>query len=37
MRPIHFFVSEPQLEPIFGHVPHESPYGDYRPYVNEVA
>jgi hypothetical protein len=37
MRPIHFFVSDPQLEPIFGHVPHESPYGDYKPYVNEVV
>lgn len=31
-RPIHFFVSQPQTEPIFGHVPHESPYGDYAPF-----
>jgi hypothetical protein len=37
MRPIHFFVSDPQLEPVFGHVPHESPYGDYKPYVNEAV
>lgn len=21
-RPVHFFVSQPQMEPIFGHVPH---------------
>ena len=33
MRPIHFLVSQPVLEPIFGHVPHESPYGDYHAYV----
>jgi hypothetical protein len=32
MRPIHFVVSNPQLEPVFGHVPHESPWGGYRPY-----
>ena len=31
-RPIHFFVSQPQMEPIFGHVPHENPYGNYAPY-----
>lgn len=31
-RPIHFFVSQPQLEPVFGHVPHENPYGAYTPY-----
>ena len=32
MRPIHFVVSQPQLEPIFGHVPHESPFGGYEAY-----
>ena len=37
MRPIHFFVSQPKMEPIFGHVPHESPYGDYRPYKHDRA
>ena len=31
-RPIHFLVSQPQLEPITGHVPHETPFGDYYPY-----
>jgi hypothetical protein len=31
-RPIHFFVSQPQMEPVFGHVPHEDPYGNYNPY-----
>jgi len=33
MRPIHFLVSQPQLERVFGHTPHENPFGDYRPYV----
>lgn len=32
MRPLHFVVSHPQLERIFGHVPHETPFGGYRPY-----
>jgi hypothetical protein len=32
MRPIHFLVSNPRLEPIFGHVPHESPWGGYEWY-----
>jgi hypothetical protein len=37
-RPIHFLVSQPQLEPITGHVPHETPFGDYYPYrVHEDA
>ena len=31
-RPIHFLVSNPGLERIFGHVPHESPFGDYAAY-----
>jgi hypothetical protein len=26
MRPIHFLVSQPQLERVFGHVPHEDPF-----------
>jgi hypothetical protein len=32
MRPIHFVVSQPRLEPVFGHVPHENPFGNYEPY-----
>ncbi len=36
MRPIHFVVSSPKLEPVFGHVPHESPFGGYEPYRPEV-
>ncbi len=35
-RPLHFVVSNPQLEPIFGHGPHESPFGDYRAYEPEA-
>jgi hypothetical protein len=35
MRPIHFLVSTPQVEPVFGHVPHESPWGNYQPYTPE--
>jgi hypothetical protein len=31
-RPLHFVASSPGLERIFGHVPHESPYGGYAPY-----
>jgi len=34
-RPIHFFVSQRSTERVFGHVPHESPFGDYRPYRHE--
>jgi hypothetical protein len=34
-RPLHFVVSNPQLEPVFGHGPHESPFGDYAPYEPE--
>ena len=37
MRPLHFMVSNPQLEPVFGHVPHESPFGGYEPYVEPDA
>ena len=32
MRPMHFVVSNPQLERVFGHVPHESPFGGYEAY-----
>lgn len=32
MRPMHFVVSNPQLEKIFGHEPHETPFGGYQPY-----
>jgi hypothetical protein len=35
MRPIHFLVSQPRLERIFGHGPHESPFGGYEPYEPE--
>ena len=31
-RPIHFVVSQPKLERIFGHTPHENPFGGYEPY-----
>ncbi len=31
-RPIHFVVSNPGLERIFGHVPHENPFGGYSTY-----
>ena len=36
MRPIHFVVSQPQLEPVFGHVPHENPFGNYEAYEPDV-
>jgi hypothetical protein len=36
MRPIHFVVSQPKLERVFGHTPHESPFGDYEPYRPET-
>ena len=32
MRPIHFLVSQPNLEKISGHTPHETPFGDYTAY-----
>lgn len=32
MRPMHFIVSTPQLERVFGHTPHESPFGGYEAY-----
>jgi hypothetical protein len=35
MRPMHFVVSHPQLEKIFGHGPHETAFGDYQPYEPE--
>jgi hypothetical protein len=30
MRPLHFVVSQPELEPVSGHVPHEDPFGRYE-------
>ena len=32
MRPIHFVVSNPGLDRVFGHVPHENPFGAYEAY-----
>ena len=32
MRPIHFLVSGDKTERIFGHTPHETPFGDYSAY-----
>lgn len=32
MRPIHFVVSQPSTERVFGHTPHETPFGDYAAY-----
>jgi hypothetical protein len=33
VRPIHFLVSNPTLEPIFGHTAHESSFSsNYPPY-----
>lgn len=32
MRPIHFIVSNPTLEPVFGHTAHEPQFGGYEPY-----
>jgi hypothetical protein len=34
-RPIHFLVSNPQLERIFGHTPHEDPFSEYNAYEPE--
>jgi hypothetical protein len=31
-RPIHFLVSQPELERVFGHTPHEDPYSSEEPY-----
>ena len=36
-RPIHFLVSQPGLEKVFGHVPHESPFGGYEAYEPEPS
>jgi hypothetical protein len=33
MRPIHFVVSQEELEPVFGHTPHETPFGSEEPCV----
>jgi hypothetical protein len=32
MRPVHFVVSQRSTERIFGHTPHETPFGDYSAY-----
>lgn len=32
MRPIHFVVSNPSLEPVFGHTAHEPSFGGYDVY-----
>ena len=32
MRPIHFVVSQRGVERVFGHTPHETPFGDYSAY-----
>jgi hypothetical protein len=32
MRPIHFVVSNPSLEPVFGHTAHEPSFGGYEAY-----
>ena len=39
MRPIHFVVSSPELEHVFGHTPHEAPFGEseYQPYEPQPA
>ena len=36
MRPLHFVASNPRLERIFGHTPHENPFGGYEPYDPDV-
>ena len=36
MRPIHFVVSQPQLEPVSGHGPHENPFGQHDAYQPEA-
>ncbi len=36
MRPIHFVVSQPSTERVFGHTPHETPFGDYEPYQPDL-
>jgi len=36
MRPIHFVVSQPQIEPVSGHTPHEDPFGSSDAYEPDV-
>lgn len=36
-RPLHFVVSHPRAERVFGHTPHENPFGGYQPYDPESA
>jgi hypothetical protein len=35
-RPIHFLVATPGLDRVFGHTPHEDPFGGYHAYDIEV-
>jgi len=35
-RPIHFLVSTPGLDKVFGHTPHDDPYGGYSAYSIET-
>lgn len=35
-RPIHFLVSTPGLDRVFGHTPHQDPYGGYSAYDIET-
>lgn len=35
-RPIHFLVSTPGLDRVFGHTPHENAFGGYHAYDIEV-
>ena len=36
MRPIHFVVSQPELERVFGHVPHEDPFSENETHHAEM-
>jgi len=36
MRPIHFAVSGPNVEQVFGHRPHENPFGGYEAYEPDL-
>ena len=35
-RPLHFLVSSPQMERVFGHTPHEDPFGDYQTFTSST-
>lgn len=32
-RPVHFLVSQRNTERVFGHTPHDSPFGGYQAYL----